>query len=48
MLAHFALEKLHILPSTLDKMSNREKAFVYASIQVRCESEKKQFSKIKK
>lgn len=31
-LAHYALQKLHILPSTLAKMSDREKAFIYTSI----------------
>jgi len=39
-LAHFALHKLHILPSRLDAMDNREKSFVYASIQLRIEDEK--------
>ena len=34
-LAHFALQKLKILPSQLNNMSQREKAFIYASIQVR-------------
>ena len=46
-LAHFALQKLHILPSALCNMSDREKAFIYASIQVRVEEEKKETSKIK-
>lgn len=47
-LAHFALQKLHILPSALDALDEKEKAFIYASIQVRIEEEKKQASKIKK
>lgn len=46
-LAHFALQKLKILPSQLDNMSQKEKAFVYASIQVRVETEKKEENKIK-
>lgn len=46
-LAHFALQKLHILPSTLANMSEREKAFIYASIQIRIEQEKKESAKIK-
>ena len=47
-LAHFALQKLHILPSVLQAMSNREKAFVYASIQLRVEEEKRELARIKK
>ncbi|SHH76294.1 hypothetical protein SAMN02745135_02009 [Caloranaerobacter azorensis DSM 13643] len=47
-MAHFALQKLHILPSTLANMSEREKAFIYASIQLRIEEEKRQNDKIKK
>lgn len=46
-LAHFALQKLHILPSTLANMSNKEKAFIYASITVRVEKEKEEARKIK-
>ena len=46
-LAHFALQKLHILPSVLDSMDEREKAFIYASIQIRAEEEKKQAAKTK-
>jgi hypothetical protein len=46
-LAHFALQKLHILPSTLAEMSDREKAFIYASIQLRIEDEKKEANKLK-
>ena len=37
-LAHFALQKLHILPGVLQAMSDREKSFVYASIQLRKEN----------
>ncbi len=46
-MAHFALQKLHILPSTLAEMSDREKAFIYASIQLRIEDEKKEANKLK-
>ncbi len=46
-LAHFALQKLHILPSVLNEMGQKEKAFTYASIQVRAEAEKKEASKSK-
>jgi hypothetical protein len=46
-LAHFALQKLNILPSTLADMDEKEKAFVYASIQLRIEDEKKEAAKIK-
>ena len=46
-LAHFALQKLHILPSQLESMEQKEKAFIYASIQVRVETEKKEANKIK-
>ena len=46
-LAHFALQKLHILPSVLDAMSQKEKAFIYASILVRIEKEKEVARKLK-
>jgi len=47
-LAHFALQKLHILPSVLNEMPQREKAFIYASIQIRTEAEKKEAGKLKR
>jgi hypothetical protein len=47
-LAHFALQKLRILPSTLVNMSDKEKAFVYASIMLRVEEEKRQNDKLKR
>jgi len=47
-LAHFALQKLHILPSTLLKMGDREKAFIYASIRCRVEDEKREAAKVRK
>lgn len=46
-LAHFALQKLHIIPSVLADMDDKEKAFIYASIQIRIEQEKKEAAKIK-
>ena len=46
-MAHFALQKLHILPSELVEMSDRERAFIYASIQLRIEDEKRETDKIK-
>ncbi|WP_242940497.1 hypothetical protein [Anaeromicropila populeti] len=47
-MAHFALQKLHILPSVLVEMDDKEKAFIYASIQLRVEEEKKASNKISK
>ncbi|MGB8455151.1 MAG: hypothetical protein WCD89_22825 [Anaerocolumna sp.] len=41
------MQKLHILPSILDNLSQKEKAFIYASILVRVEEEKKQADKMK-
>lgn len=46
-LAHFALQKLHIIPSVLDSLSQKEKAFIYASILVRTDKEKEETRKIK-
>lgn len=46
--AHFCLQKLHILPSEFDKLSVREKAFVIASVQVRVDSEREALKKAKK
>lgn len=45
--AHYALQKLHILPSVLDAMEQREKALVYASIDLRIEEEKKEAARLK-
>ena len=45
-MAHFALQKLHIRPKELEEMDDKEKAFVYASIQIRAEEEKKESQKI--
>jgi len=44
---HYALQKLHILPSTLAAMSQREKALVYASIDLRIKQEKKEAARLK-
>ncbi|MFT4107604.1 MAG: hypothetical protein QM657_17750 [Lacrimispora sp.] len=47
-LAHFALQKLHILPGALLAMDEKERAFIYASIQLRVEEEKKLAAGMKK
>ena len=39
--AHFALQKLGILPSVFAEMEESEKAFVVASIIRRCDDEKR-------
>lgn len=39
---HYALQKLHILPSQYAAMSKAEKALVMASIELRVKAEKKQ------
>lgn len=46
--AHFCLQKLHLLPSEFYRLPLREKAFVIASIQLRIESEKDAMKKAKK
>lgn len=46
-LAHFALQKLHILPSTVAKMNYAEKVFLYASIKMRIDDEKIAAAKMK-
>ena len=43
---HYALQKLHILPSVYAAMSREEKALVVASIQVRIKGEKEEAKKI--
>lgn len=48
MLAHFALQKLHILPSVLEELPERERAFIFASIMQRVEDEKKEANKLKR
>ncbi|WP_374713104.1 hypothetical protein [Symbiobacterium terraclitae] len=39
--AHYALHKLHLLPSQLLAIPRRERAFVYASISLQVEEEKR-------
>ena len=46
-MAHYALQKLRILPGTFVNLPVREKAFVYASTLVKIEEEKKEQSRIK-
>ena len=45
--AHYALQKLHILPSVFAAMDEQEKAFLIASIQVRIAKEKEEAKKVK-
>lgn len=46
--AHYALQKLHILPSALAEMPQRERAVLYASIDLRIEAEKREAEKAKR
>lgn len=48
MYAHYALQELHILPSTFLNMDRKEKAFVIASIKQRSEDNKKEAGSLKK
>jgi len=41
-MAHYALQKLHMLPSVFVSLPKRELAFVYASTMARIEEEKEQ------
>ena len=45
--AHFALQRLHIRPSQLEDMPQRERAYIYASIDLRVAEEKKLANQIK-
>ena len=45
--AHYALQKLHILPSIFAAMDIDEKAFVIASCDIRVQAEKEEQKKIK-
>ena len=45
--AHFALQRLHIRPSQLEAMPQRERAFIYASISLRAAEEKNLANQIK-
>lgn len=40
-MAHFCLQKLHILPSKFLRLPIKDRAFIIASIQARIDSEKK-------
>ena len=42
-----ALQRLRILPSDLNNMSQRERAFIYASIDLRVEEEKREAAKVR-
>lgn len=46
-MAHYALQKLHLLPSIFVSLPKRELAFVCASTLVKVEEEKKEHDKIK-
>lgn len=46
--AYYALNKLHILPSTFCDMPKREQLFIIACIDKRIASEKKHTEKMKK
>lgn len=46
--AHFALQKLNLLPSELEAMTQRERAFVYASIDLRIKEEKRLANQIRR
>jgi hypothetical protein len=46
-MAHYALQKLHMLPSVFTSLSVRERAFIYGSTLVKIEEEKKEANKVK-
>ena len=46
--AHYAWHRLKILPSTLVALPLRERAFIYASIDLQIEKEKKEAQKAKR
>lgn len=45
--AHYALQKLHILPSIFAAMDMDEKAFIIASCEIRVQAEKEEQKKMK-
>lgn len=45
--AHYALQKLHMLPSVFCGLSMEERAFIIASIDFRIEKEKKEAQEVK-
>ena len=46
--AHYALHRLKILPGALLALPRRERAFIYASIDLQIEKEKKEAAKAKR
>ncbi|WP_198543860.1 hypothetical protein [Petroclostridium xylanilyticum] len=46
-MAHYALQKLHMLPHVFISLPQREQAFIYASTLVKIEEEKKEANKIR-
>jgi hypothetical protein len=46
-MAHYALQKLHMLPSVFTSLSVRERAFIYGSTLVKIEEEKREADKFK-
>lgn len=46
--AHYALHRLKILPGALLSLPLRERAFIYASIDLQIEKEKKEAQKAKR
>lgn len=46
--AHYALLKLHILPSVFLAMDEQEKAFVIASIKIKMEKDKEEEERAKR
>lgn len=45
--AYYCLHKLRITPRQFDEMDDYEKAFIIASIDIRCDDEKKEQEKLK-
>lgn len=46
--AHYALQKLHMLPSVFCGLSMEEQAFIIASVDLRIEKEKKEAKEAEK
>ena len=46
MLAHVALQKLKILPSVLNELPQKERAFIYGSIMYQAEKDDKERKKL--
>ena len=46
--AHFALQRLNILPGELMALPSRERAFIYASIDLQIKREKEREEKLKR